>query len=350
MDLGNHKHLNKLYHAAPKKFRGRFEKALKAAVPLRPIDMEAINHIAQSKDILELFTKDLRKCGTIGEENVCKLLYLCVTTRFFADPVSIVVKGESSGGKSYTTGCVLKFFPAEAYFDLTSMSAKALIYTDLSFKNRFIWIYEAAGLDNPRVRYLIRTFLSEGKIRHLVTENIDGKFVTRTIEKEGPTGLILTTTLKFIGEDQENRLLSVAINETVEQTRQILVGQAEEAESEVNSSNSGGNEGDVDLSAWHEFQEWLRQSDQRVFIPYDKALAELVSPCVLRIRRDLPKIRNLIKAHALLHQLNRDRDPKGNVIAKLIDYSRVYKLIQAPLQLSHETAVPPHIRDLVGAV
>lgn len=350
VDLGKHRDPSTLYLAAPKKFKARFNKAIKAATPLRPIDMEAIKHIAENKNILKLFTEDLRKCGIVGEKNVCQLLYLGVTPRFFADPVSIVVKGGSSGGKSYTTGRVLKFFPDEAYFDLTSMSPKALIYTETSFKHRFLWIYEAAGLDNPSVRYLVRTLLSEGKIKHMVTEKLEGKFVSRTIEKEGPSGLILTTTLKFIGTDQENRLLSVTINASPEQTRKIMVGQGEEAEGEVNSSGHHGVEGEEVLPAWLEFQEWLRQSDHRVVIPYAVPLAELINPNALRTRRDFPKVRNLIKAHALLHQANRDRDPEGNVIAKFTDYNRVYHLIKGPLQMGHETAVPQHIREMVEEV
>jgi hypothetical protein len=111
VDLGTHQDPSILYCAAPKKFRGRFKKALKAATPWRPINMEAISHIARNKNILGLFTEDLRKCGIVGEKKKCKLMYLCVTTRFFRDPVSLVVKGDSSGGKSYTTGGVLKFFP-----------------------------------------------------------------------------------------------------------------------------------------------------------------------------------------------------------------------------------------------
>ena len=184
----------------------------------------------------------------------------------------------------------------------------------------------------------------------MVPEKVDGKFVSRTHEKEGPTGLILTTTLKFIGEDEENRLLSVSVDESTEQTQQIMSGQAKKAMGNQNSSGPQGITGKVNLAPWHEFQEWLRQSDHRVVIPYAAALAELINPCVVRIRRDFTKICNLIRAHALLHQLNRDRDPDRKLIAKLIDYSRVYKLIQGPLQLAHETAVPQHIRDLVEAV
>lgn len=285
---------------APKKFRGRFNKALKAAAPLRPINMEAINHIAQSKNILKLFTADLRKCGIIGEKHGCPLMYLCVTTRFFGDPVSVVVKGDSSGGKSYTTGGVLKFFPPDAYIDLTTMSEKALIYAETSFEHRFLWIYEATGLENPSLKYMIRTLLSEGKIKYMVTGNA-GNRASKTIEKAGPTGLILTTTLKFIGEDQENRLLSIPINVSPDQTRQILLGQAEEAEGGGTSSNLSEEDGEVDFTVWHEFQEWVRQSDQRVVIPYAKAIAELINFSVLRIRRDFIKVCNLIRAHALLH-------------------------------------------------
>ena len=85
-------------------------------------------------------------------------------------------------------------------------------------------------------------------------------------------------------------------------------------------------------------------------IPYAEALAELIDPNVLRIRRDFTKVLNLIRAHALLHQLNRKRDPEGNIIAKLIDYTRVYRLVKGPLQLAHETSVPQKIRETVEAV
>ena len=218
VDLGEHKDPSGLFLAAPKKFKARFKKALEAATPLtpeqRPIDMATIEHIAENRDILKLFTDDLAKNGFVGEKKNTKLLYLCVTTRLFDDPVSTVIKGASSGGKSYTAEAVLKFFPPDSYYVFTSLSPKALIYSDISLKHRFLCIYEAAGLVNPTLRYIVRTLLSEGSIKHATTENSEGKFTGRIIEKIGPTGLILTTTSKYIGADQENRLLSVTINES----------------------------------------------------------------------------------------------------------------------------------------
>jgi hypothetical protein len=70
--------------------------------------------IGMQPDVLGHFANVLRGCGLVGEERLAKLLYLAVTSRLFAQPVSVAVKGPSSGGKSYSVEKVLSFFPAEA--------------------------------------------------------------------------------------------------------------------------------------------------------------------------------------------------------------------------------------------
>jgi hypothetical protein len=67
--------------------------------------------LARSPNILEEFAATLRSQGVVGEERAAKLLYLVLTTRFLDRPVSAVVKGPSSGGKSHLVESVLKFFP-----------------------------------------------------------------------------------------------------------------------------------------------------------------------------------------------------------------------------------------------
>ena len=42
--------------------------------------------------------------------------------------------------------------------------------------------------------YLIRTLLSEGRLRYETVEKTKDGLVARVIEREGPTGLIVTTT------------------------------------------------------------------------------------------------------------------------------------------------------------
>ena len=74
--------------------------------------------------ILDRFASTLERSGVAGEARVLKLLYLALTSRLLDKPVSIAVKGPSSGGKSYLTERVLSFFPESAYHALTAMSER----------------------------------------------------------------------------------------------------------------------------------------------------------------------------------------------------------------------------------
>jgi hypothetical protein len=72
--------------------------------------------------------------GVVGEERAVKLLYLVLTTRFLPRPVSAVVKGPSSAGKSFVVERVLSLFPESAYYWLTAMSERLLAYDEEPIK------------------------------------------------------------------------------------------------------------------------------------------------------------------------------------------------------------------------
>jgi hypothetical protein len=128
--------------------------------------------IATSPRILDRFAEDFRLSGVVGEDRTAKLIYLAVTSRWFARPVSIAVKGPSSGGKSYTVQRVLNFFPPSAHYSLTAMSDRALAYSTEPLRHRFVVLYEAAGMKGKIASYLIRSLLSEGRIRYETVEKL----------------------------------------------------------------------------------------------------------------------------------------------------------------------------------
>jgi hypothetical protein len=72
----------------------------------------------------------------------------------------------SSGGKSYLTERVLAFVPESAYYALSSMSERALACSEEPLSHRFLVIYEAPGMSGEFQTYLIRSLLSEGRIRY----------------------------------------------------------------------------------------------------------------------------------------------------------------------------------------
>lgn len=348
LDLGEYNNISDMYLADKDKFKEGFSQALDKAIPLpdKPIYTpkqlwKKGQAIAMKKQILPLFIKELTKIGVVGEKMITKLLYLCLTTRIFDQPISIAIKGESSGGKSFLTKSVLKFFPKEAYYEVTSMSPKVLVYTEDSFVHRFIWIYEAPGLSDNNFLYFLRTLLTEGKIKY---PTVIGKKAV-TIEKDGPTGLVSTTILKKLGDEQETRLISVPIDESPEQTKKII-------EKLGAQSQKGGAESQkyIDLSGWQAFQAWLATANHEVIIPFAKAIAKLIDPRATRLRRDVTVILNLIKAHALIHQKTRERDPKGRIIARYIDYTVVHGLVSKLITRATEDNVPQTVRETVTAV
>jgi hypothetical protein len=85
--------------------------------------------LAGKAKILDEFAVELSRVGVVGERRAAKLIYLAVTSRLLDRPVSVAVKGPSSGGKSFVVESTLKFFPPGAFYALTAMSDRALAYS-----------------------------------------------------------------------------------------------------------------------------------------------------------------------------------------------------------------------------
>lgn len=350
VDLGEHKDASGLYLTDREGFKSRFLLALTVAAPLAELERAQAERaareawaecqeLAQAPDILERFAGELARSGVAGESRVAKLLYLAVTSRLLGRPVSVAVKGPSSGGKSYLTEQVLRFFPESAYYALTAMSDRALAYSEEPLSHRFLVIYEAAGMAGDFATYLIRSLLSEGRLRYEVVEKTSEGLKPRLIEREGPTGLIVTTTAVKLHPENETRMLSLTVTDTHQQTRDVMAALASEA---------GGDPPDLDT--WHSLQEWLAAAEHRVAISYAGELATLIPPVAVRLRRDFGALLNLIRAHAILHQANRDREAEGRLVATLEDYARVRDLVADLVSEGIEATVPETVRQSVAAL
>ena len=102
---------------------------------------ESCKALAEEPRILDLLAKDIAARGLAGEERAVMLLYLIVTSRLLPRLVNAGVKGPSAAGKSYTVQRVLCYFPSSAFFEVTSMSEKALIYLDEPMTHRILVMY-----------------------------------------------------------------------------------------------------------------------------------------------------------------------------------------------------------------
>lgn len=340
-----------LYLDDPERFPDRWRAALAAAVSWQEVvDQErkdassaawgACKDLAQSTDILAKVVEAVRACALVGEERAVKLIYLAVTSRILPRIVSVAIKGPSSGGKSYLVEMTLGLFPPEAVYVLTAMSERVLAYGGEPLAHRIIVFFEAAGLSGDFGTYLIRSLLSEGRISYDFVEKTKDGLRVRRIEREGPTGMITTTTASHLHPENETRLVSVTVTDTQEQTKAIMLAQAKRQ----------GASTSVDLSRWHALQRWLSLNATEVVIPFGTSLAHLIPAVAVRLRRDFSTILALIEAHALLHQANRARDIGGAVMATIEDYAAVYEIARDLISQGAGATVTATVRETVKAV
>ena len=183
VNLGVHKDPSGLYLADPEHFKWWWNVALAESIPWAQYVAQKVQAqsqeawticetLAQEPDILERFAEDLRSYGVVGEERAAKLLYLSLTSRLLERPISVVVKGPSAGGKSFIVDSVLKFFPDSAAYILSAMSERSLAYSAEPISHRHLVFYEAAGLQSDFASYLVRSLLSEGRVRSAIVANL----------------------------------------------------------------------------------------------------------------------------------------------------------------------------------
>lgn len=288
-------------------------------------------------DVLAALRDDCAEAGFAGDTRATELAYLAITSRVFARPASLAVKGPASAGKNRAIEEALVRMPASASVVRTQLSAKAVFYTKEPFEHRTLVLLEAGVLRDTDMAGPIRQLLSEGKLIYEYTDSEAQSTVV--LVKDGPTNLLTTTTLVHLDPELETRLMSTTVSDTPEQTRQVLLAQA----GRYDASS-------LDHSRWQAFGEWVAVGACDVVVPYAGVLADAIVPAAVRLRRDFPTILTLIEAHALIHQINRDRDEKGRVVATVADYAAVHRLVAEIVSEGAERSVRPSVRETIEAV
>lgn len=294
----------------------------------------ACGDLLASERLLDRFVEQLQQLGFAGPTRLPKLLFLAMVSRLLAQPVSIAVKGTSSVGKSFVVKQVLRFFSPEAYYEITAMSDRALVYSHEPLRHRVLVLFESGGLSEV-AELMVRSLLSEGRI--LYDTVIEMQPVH--IEREGPTALITTTTRVALHPENETRFLSDTVADTPERISEVLrvIAAAQDREP-------------ADLIEWHALDRLLAARPTAVYIPYAGSLAESVTSTSVRMQRDFSVVLNLIRAHTLLHQHHRDTDEQGRILASLEDYSQVRDIVEDILAETAEVKVPPTVAETTRAL
>jgi hypothetical protein len=310
---------------------------------------EQCEKLARKLRLKETLTAELRKRGFQGDPRIPILIFLTTLTGKKrklgkkSRPGSLLIKGPSGAGKTFSLDAGLAFVPDDEYVRFSGMSEKAIVYSQgLDLKHKHLVIGEAAGLSSGDGRAFLRQLISEGEIDYYVPmKDAQGQITSIHLHVDGPTGVLMTTTANRIHHEDETRMLSVNVPENKEQMKAALMSLA---------SGSGKPTEEIDYNAWHVLHRYVTSGEQDVFVPY---LADLVEHLPLhhdRIKRDFAQVIALLEACALVHQFSRARDEQGRVIANRDDYELIHYLLDEPLSEGLAVTVSEPVRAVVEAV
>jgi hypothetical protein len=281
----------------------------------------------EAPDLLGRCYCDVQSLGVAGEAELATAIYLVGVSRLLPKPLSVIVQAPSSTGKTYTVNKATMPVPPEGVIHATSLTANALYYMEPgSLRNKLVVAGERSRKqddDTAEVTRALREMQSSGRLTKAVPQKVDGKIKTELIEQEGPIAYIETTTLTQIFDEDLNRCLLFAADEREEQTRNVVRRLAQ--------GYSGAVRPDTEaiLQRHYALQRMLQQ--RLVSVPYAEQLAEKFPVERVESRRAYPHLIGMIQACALLHQLQRQIDQDGQIIATVSDYEMARHLCRAPL-------------------
>jgi DNA primase len=316
-------------------------------VTLTPEEREAALAWLREPNLIGRLRAAFHQAGIIGEETNTLVAYLAGVSRKLERPLAIIIQSASAAGKTTLMDAVLSFFPEEERVKYSAMTGQSLYYLgETNLKHKILAVVEEAGAE--KASYALKLLQSEGELTIASTgkDPATGKMVTQEYHVEGPVMIFLTTTAIDLDEELQNRCLTLAVDESAEQTgrihqlqreRRTLAGLIAKAERQ-----------DV-LKKLRNAQRLLQTVD--VLNPYAPSLT--FATARTRNRRDHEKYLTLIDAIALLHQHQRETRtlPGGQrfIEVTLDDIALANQLAPEILGRSLDE-LPPQTRRLLGCI
>jgi len=337
--------------------RELWEKLIASAIPyadaleaLKPEEIARAFELAQplldDPHVLDRISEVVSARGYAGDTKPVRLVYIALTSRFLERPINVVLRAQAGSGKNRAVNAVLELMPDQAYYMVSAASPLMLVYCPESFKNRIVVYAEADSIPNEgAAASVIRSIAADNKtIYEVVCDNPKtGRKETQRIIKEGPTGLVTTTT-ESLPHQLRTRVLEIAIADSTMQVERVMDAHARRA--------MGATDSLPDVAPFCALQVWLALGgEHRVFVPFAAALSCSIVARQVRLNRDFPQLLSCIQALALLRQRHRQRTDDGRIVATIEGYyADARTLLGDVFDVIAADGVTPAVRRTVEAV
>lgn len=261
-----------------------------------------------------------------GEKETRKAIFLwammaLVRNRGKGAASNLLINAESSAGKDYVSDRILELFPNNMVEYIKRVSPASFTYYKAN-DNTFTWDGKICKLtdisDNLAKSDVFKTFISDGGKSIITNKTKSGTLEAIEYVVNGKPVVIATTAKSNPNEEILNRFNIIPLDESEDQTVAINERQLLEAAGEISEDQEYSQVAKNAL---------FRLKPVSVKIPFAPSLLGYL-PKNLRARRDVPRMLNLIRASAALHQFQREKDQDDCIIAEEKDYEIARRAMQ----------------------
>lgn len=274
--------------------------------------------------------------GVVREERNRLIIFLAGLTSALTHPVSILVKGATSSGKSNLIKNVVKLFPQELLVVRASLSKQAPVYGQGSLKGKILYLLEYHGGRDSQ--YLLRLQQSEGDITREFATVTGNRRGTDIAHRTGSPVVLTSTTATRIYADDETRFTSLFADESAEQTLAVVRA----------AVHTRPRRKEPGLSVWREAIRLLVRNPPRYGFPnWFEDVAARLPVRQVRVRRDWLRFLALCQSIALSRRfVSPHAERNDREIITFADYCVAYRLLNPAFS---STAHGVHEREIALA-
>lgn len=283
-----------------------------------PSNPDALSFL-KTGNVLNKLSDTIGQCGIVGETTSRLLLFLLTLSYKNGKPLHGIVQGSSGSGKTHLISRIADLMPPEDVLRFTRITEGSLYnWGEYDLFKKVIVIEDLDGLEEKAL-YALREFISNQVLRSSVTvKDKKGNNKSRKKEVKGQFSSLSATTKGETYEDNMNRSFLLAVDESGQQTTQIINYQNRRAA------------GEVDEQQEQENIQFIREV-VRLLKPYT-----VINPFapkiqlpekVQQVRRLNEMYQAVIKQVALVNQYQRKTTQDGKLVAQIEDVEQATEIL-----------------------
>lgn len=280
--------------------------------PLSTYELEQCVDFGKKKGLIKNLNNLIGTSGIVGEEKNRLFLFCIASSHKMKKTLHVVVQGSSGSGKTHLIKKIADLMPEERVKRFTRISEKSFYnYGEFDLVNMLIVLEDYDGM-KEEAEFALRELQTNEILISSTSkkDEITGEIKSGENKVRGPIASMVATTHGEMYHDNETRVFFITIDETEEQTKQIIAFKNQLSAGEINQEEQEKSRLFVQnfirsLQPFKVKNTWIKHIDLPVNLDQKRRLHSLFEAFCEQI--------------TILHQYQRRKDENGRLITEKQD-------------------------------